>query len=105
MVDCLCLARRGASAISQDRQCKGAADECFLHRVFVIIARLHSALGSAHPQYILLIHSMLRGSRATLDLAVPSLRKTRAGRIKHPDDATEPGTLDPPSPIPPLFRA
>ena len=45
--------------MSQDRQCKGAADECFLDRVFVIVARLNSALGLAHPHYILLIHSML----------------------------------------------
>jgi hypothetical protein len=34
-----------------------------------------------------------------------SLRKTYAGRIKHPDDATEPATLDPLSSIAPLFRA
>src|ERR1700716_2142050 len=34
-----------------------------------------------------------------------SLRKTYAGRIKHPDDATEPATLDPLSAIAPLFRA
>src|SRR6202163_3209029 len=31
-------------------------------------------------------------------------RKTYAGRIKHPDDATEPATLDPLSSIAPLFR-
>src|SRR6202163_1446875 len=34
-----------------------------------------------------------------------SRRKTYAGRIKHPDDATEPATLDPLSSIAPLFRA
>src|SRR6202158_3337483 len=34
-----------------------------------------------------------------------SRRKTYAGRIKHPDDATEPTTLDPLSSIAPLFRA
>ena len=34
-----------------------------------------------------------------------SRRKTCAGRIKHPDDATEPATLDPFSAIAPLFRA
>src|ERR1700716_1746656 len=34
-----------------------------------------------------------------------SRRKTYAGRIKHPDDATEPATLDPLSAIAPLFRA
>ena len=34
-----------------------------------------------------------------------SLRKTYAGRIKHPDDATGPATLDPLSSIAPLFRA
>jgi hypothetical protein len=34
-----------------------------------------------------------------------SLRKTYAGRIKHPDDVTEPATLDPLSAIAPLFRA
>ena len=33
-----------------------------------------------------------------------SRRKTYAGRIKHPDDATEPATLDPLSSIAPLFR-
>ena len=34
-----------------------------------------------------------------------SRRKAYAGRIKHPDDATEPATLDPLSSIAPLFRA
>ena len=34
-----------------------------------------------------------------------SRRKTYAGRIKHPVDATEPATLDPLSSIAPLFRA
>src|ERR1700752_942263 len=34
-----------------------------------------------------------------------SRRKTYAGRIKHPDDATEPATLDPLRSIAPLFRA
>jgi AraC family transcriptional activator of mtrCDE len=34
-----------------------------------------------------------------------SRRKTYAGRIKHPDDATEPATLDLLSAIAPLFRA
>src|SRR5258708_18054722 len=34
-----------------------------------------------------------------------SQRKTYAGRIKHPDDATEPATLDPPGSIAHLFRA
>src|SRR5260370_6223466 len=34
-----------------------------------------------------------------------SRRKTYAGRIKHPDDATEPATLDPLSAIAHLFRA
>src|SRR6267378_7302313 len=34
-----------------------------------------------------------------------SRRKTYAGRIKHPDDATEPATLDPLGAIAPLFRA
>jgi AraC-like DNA-binding protein len=34
-----------------------------------------------------------------------SRRKIYAGRIKHPDDATEPTTLDPLSAIAPLFRA
>ena len=34
-----------------------------------------------------------------------SRRKTYAGRIKHPDDATEPAALDPLSSIAPLFRA
>jgi AraC family transcriptional regulator, activator of mtrCDE len=34
-----------------------------------------------------------------------SRRNTYAGRIKHPDDATEPATLDPLSSIAPLFRA
>src|SRR4030088_2735887 len=34
-----------------------------------------------------------------------SRRKTYAGRIKHPDDATEPAILDPLSAIAPLFRA
>ena len=34
-----------------------------------------------------------------------SRRKTYAGRIKHPDDAIEPATLDPLSAIAPLFRA
>src|SRR5712671_2657229 len=33
-----------------------------------------------------------------------SRRKTYTGRIKHPDDATEPATLDPLSSIAPLFR-
>src|SRR6266404_318735 len=33
-----------------------------------------------------------------------SRRKTYAGRIKHPDDAIEPATLDPLSAIAPLFR-
>ena len=35
---------------------------------------------------------------------MPSRRKTYAGRIKHPDDATEPDTLDPFGAIAPLFR-
>ena len=34
-----------------------------------------------------------------------SRRKTYAGRIKYPDNATEPATLDPLSLIAPLFRA
>jgi len=34
-----------------------------------------------------------------------SRRKIYAGRIKHPDDATEPAALDPLSSIAPLFRA
>jgi AraC family transcriptional activator of mtrCDE len=34
-----------------------------------------------------------------------SRRKIYAGRIKHPDDATEPATLDPLDAIAPLFRA
>ena len=34
-----------------------------------------------------------------------SRRKIYAGRIKHPDDATEPATLDPLGAIAPLFRA
>src|SRR5258708_18993299 len=34
-----------------------------------------------------------------------SRRKTYAGRIKHPDDATEPATLDPLGSMAPLFRA
>jgi AraC family transcriptional activator of mtrCDE len=38
-------------------------------------------------------------------LAMLSRRKTYAGRIKRPDDATEPATLDPLSAIAPLFRA
>jgi AraC family transcriptional regulator, activator of mtrCDE len=33
-----------------------------------------------------------------------SRRKTHTGRIKHPDDATVPATLDPLSAIAPLFR-
>src|SRR5258708_21120459 len=59
--DRLCLAprvaRRGASGITQDRQCKGSADECFLHLVFVIVVGLTPPLGFAHPHYILLIIS------------------------------------------------
>src|ERR1700716_1186517 len=39
-----------------------------------------------------------------MELAMPSRRKTYAGRIKHPDDATEPAALDPLSAIAPLFR-
>src|ERR1700719_548801 len=39
------------------------------------------------------------------ELAMHSRRKTYAGRIKHPDDATEPATLGPLSAIAPLFRA
>src|SRR3982074_2357139 len=105
MCSALPVARRGASGISQDRQCKGAADECFLHRVFVFVARLNSALGLAHPHYILLIHSMLWEIGANMKLAMLSRRKTCAVRIKHPDDATEPATLDPLSAIAPLFRA
>jgi hypothetical protein len=69
------LLRRGVSGKSQDQQCKGAADECFLHRVFVIVALLNAALGltqaltrdglltmvvaARHGHYVLLIHSML----------------------------------------------
>ena len=34
-----------------------------------------------------------------------SRRKIYAGRIKHPDDATEPATLDPLGAIAPLLRA
>jgi hypothetical protein len=87
------VARLGPSGISQDRQCKGAADEWFL-RVFVILARLNSALGLAHPHYILLIHSMLWEIGANMELAMPSRRKSCADRIKHPDAGTEgaPGT-------------
>jgi AraC family transcriptional regulator, activator of mtrCDE len=39
------------------------------------------------------------------ELTMLSRRKTYAGRIKRPDDATEPTTLDPLSAIAPLFRA
>jgi AraC family transcriptional activator of mtrCDE len=42
---------------------------------------------------------------ANMELAMLSRRKTCAGRIKYPDDATEPATLDPLSAIAPLFRA
>src|ERR1700731_2342374 len=48
---------------------------------------------------------MLLGIGANAELAILSRRKTYAGRIKHPDDATEPATLDPLSSIAPLFRA
>src|SRR5260221_12183551 len=98
------VARRGASGIGQDRQCKGAADECFLHRVFVMLARLNSALGLAHPHYILLIHSMLWEMGANMELAMLSRRKTCADRIKHPEAGTEAAPLNPLSAIAPLFR-
>jgi AraC family transcriptional activator of mtrCDE len=65
--------------------------------VMVVAAR------QAH--YILLVHSMLWEIGANGELAMLSRRKTYAGRIKHPDDATEPATLDPLSAIAPLFRA
>src|SRR5260370_38399301 len=42
---------------------------------------------------------------ANRKLAMLSRRKTYAGRINHPDDGTEPATLDPLSAIAPLFRA
>ena len=48
---------------------------------------------------------MLSEIGANGELAMLSRRKTYAGRIKHPDDATEPATLDPLSAIAPLFRA
>jgi AraC family transcriptional activator of mtrCDE len=48
---------------------------------------------------------MLLEIGANGELAMLSRRKTYAGRIKHPDDATEPATLDPLSAIAPLFRA
>src|SRR5260221_14688495 len=89
------VASRGASGISQDRQCKGAADECFLHRVFVIVGRLNSALGLAHLHYILFIHSMLLEIGSNMELAMRSRRKTWAGRIKQPAAGTESAPLSP----------
>src|SRR3984893_16880766 len=83
---------------------KGAADECFLHRVFVIVARLNSAFGLAHPHYILLIHSMLWEIGANMELAMLSRRKICADRIKHPDAGTGAAPLNPLSAIAPLFR-
>src|SRR5260370_36419515 len=97
-------ARGGESGIGQDRQCKGAADECFLHREFVMLARLNSALGLAHPHYIILIHSMLWEIGANMELAMLSRRKICADRIKHPDAGTEPAPLNPLNAIAPLFR-
>ena len=83
---------------------QGTADECFLHRVFVIVARLNSALGLAHPHYILLIHSMLWEIGANMELAMLPRCKTCADRIKHPDAGTEAAPLNPLSAIAPLFR-
>src|SRR5258706_3870524 len=103
MCSALRVARRGASGVSQDRRCKDAAYHCFLHRVFVIVARLNSALGLAHPHYILLIHSMLWEIGANMELAMLSRRKTCADRIKHPDARTEAALLNPLSAIAPLF--
>ena len=87
------------SRISQDQQCKRAADECFLHRVLVIVAIPTAALGLArtltcdglltmvfaakHAHDILLIHSMFLEIGANRELAMLSRRKTYADRIKH----------------------
>ena len=69
-----------------------------------MLARPNSALGLAHPHYILLIHSMLWEIGANMELAMLSRRKTCADRIKHPDAGTEAAPLNPLSAIAPLFR-
>jgi AraC family transcriptional activator of mtrCDE len=69
-----------------------------------MLARLNSALGLAHPHYILLIHSMLWEIGANMELAMLSRRKICADRIKHPDAGTEAAPLNPLSAIAPLFR-
>jgi hypothetical protein len=61
----------------------------------LVVARLNSALGLAHPHYNLLIHSMLWEIGANMELAMLSRRKTCADRIKHPDAGTEAAPLNP----------
>jgi len=71
-------------------------------------SRIRDRCASELPGMRITFSSFIRcfeKSGRTGKLAMLSRRKIYAGRIKHPDDATEPATLDPLGAIAPLFRA
>src|SRR6476620_10102053 len=71
-------------------------------------SRIRDRCASELPGMRITFSSFIRcfeKSGRTGKMAMLSRRKTYAGGIKHPDDATEPATLDPLGSIAPLFRA